>query len=152
ASKYQRPREVARRPYGAVAAGSCSTYRFPPWKRISTDIQENVQPLPDDFSSFLLNSFRKNAKRGQSVGVARTNSLVRDNSHCWLTNRTNAAAAISTASRIPATNETTRCRLALTLFDPALFCAAPMPNQNRRLPIDDTDLPPFCGDSLFIGR
>ena len=58
ASKYPRPREVARRPRGALAAGSCSTYRFP-WERVSADIKENVQPLPDDFSSFLLNSFRK---------------------------------------------------------------------------------------------
>src|SRR5262249_29108339 len=58
ASKYQRPREVARRPRGALAAGSCSTYRFPPWERVSAEIKENVQPLPDDFS-VLLFSFRK---------------------------------------------------------------------------------------------
>jgi hypothetical protein len=30
---------------------------------VSADIKENVQPLPDDFSSFLLNSFRKIAMR-----------------------------------------------------------------------------------------
>ena len=33
------------------------------------------------------------------------------------------------------------CRLALSSFDPALFCAAPMPNQKGRLPIDGTSLP-----------
>jgi hypothetical protein len=48
---------VARRPRGALATGS-STYHFP-WKRVSADIKENVQPLPVDFSIFLLNSFRK---------------------------------------------------------------------------------------------
>jgi hypothetical protein len=50
---------VARRQRGALEAGSCLTYRFPPWERVSADIKENVQPLPDDFSSFLLDSFRK---------------------------------------------------------------------------------------------
>jgi hypothetical protein len=34
--------------------------------------------------------------------------------HCWLTNKTNAPAAINRASRIPATSETTQCRLGLT--------------------------------------
>ena len=55
ASKYRRPREVARRPRGALAAGSCSTYRFP-WEMVSADIKESVQPLPDEFLRFLLNS------------------------------------------------------------------------------------------------
>ena len=32
---------------------------FSPWERVSADIKENIQPLPDDFSSFLPNSFRK---------------------------------------------------------------------------------------------
>ena len=58
ASKYPRPREVARRPRGALAAGYCSTYCFP-WEGVSADIKANVQPLLDDFSSFMLNSFRK---------------------------------------------------------------------------------------------
>jgi hypothetical protein len=43
---------VARRPRGALEAGSCLTYRFSPWERVSADIKENVQPLPDDFLSF----------------------------------------------------------------------------------------------------
>src|SRR6516225_10460372 len=55
--------------------------------------------------------------------------------HCWLTNRIKAPAAINRASRIPATSETTQCRLGLTSFDPAPFCAAPRPNQNRSLSI-----------------
>src|SRR6516164_7168211 len=39
--------------------------------------------------------------------------------HCWLTNRIKAPAAINRASRIPATSETTQCRLGLTrLFAP----------------------------------
>src|SRR6516225_2526745 len=41
--------------------------------------------------------------------------------HRWLTNRINAPAAISRASRIPTTNEITGCRLGLTSFDPAPF-------------------------------
>jgi hypothetical protein len=49
--------------------------------------------------------------------------------HCWLTNKT----PINTAIRIPTTSETTQCRLGLTTFDPAPFCAAPIPNQNRSL-------------------
>jgi hypothetical protein len=55
--------------------------------------------------------------------------------HCWLTNRIKAPAAINRASRIPATSETTQCRLGLTSFDPAPFCAAPRPNQKRSLSI-----------------
>jgi hypothetical protein len=43
-------------------------------------------------------------------------------------------APINRASRIPTTNETAQCRL-IVGFDPAPFCAAPMPNQKRRLPI-----------------
>src|SRR5262249_31429360 len=38
ASKYQRPREAARRPRGALAAGSCSTYLFP-WEKVSADLK-----------------------------------------------------------------------------------------------------------------
>src|SRR5262249_49674852 len=53
--------------------------------------------------------------------------------HCWLTNRRNAPTPINTASRIPTTSETTQCRLGLTSFDPAPFCAAPRPDQNRSL-------------------
>src|SRR6266478_8175821 len=55
--------------------------------------------------------------------------------HCWLTNKIKAPAAINRASRIPATSETTQCRLGLTSFDPAHFCAAPIPNQKRSLSI-----------------
>ena len=53
--------------------------------------------------------------------------------HCWLTNKIKAPAVINTASGIPATSETTQCRLGLTSFDP--FCAAPRPNQKRSLSI-----------------
>ncbi len=52
--------------------------------------------------------------------------------------RINAPAAINTAIRTPTTNDVTGCRLGLTSFDPALFCAAPMPNQKRSLSIDAT--------------
>jgi hypothetical protein len=54
--------------------------------------------------------------------------------HFWLTNRINAPAAITRAIRIPTINEATQCRRSMG-FDPAPFCAAPMPNQKRRLPI-----------------
>src|SRR5262245_26583375 len=47
----------------------------------------------------------------------------------------NAPAAINRESRIPATNEITQCRLSVRLFDPAPFCAAPIPNQKRSLSI-----------------
>jgi len=53
---------------------------------------------------------------------------------CWLTNRKNIPTAINAANRIPTTNETTGCRLAVG-FDPAPFCAAPRPNQKRSLSI-----------------
>src|SRR5215831_19347141 len=56
--------------------------------------------------------------------------------HFWLTNKTNAPAAINRASRVPTANETTGCRLGLASLDLALFCAAPIPNQNRSLSID----------------
>src|SRR5262249_40358231 len=55
--------------------------------------------------------------------------------HCWLTNKINNPAASNGASTIPTTNEITRCRLGLTSFDLAPFCAAPMPNQKRSLSI-----------------
>jgi len=53
--------------------------------------------------------------------------------HCWLTNKIKAPAAINRASRIPATSAITQCRLGLTSFDLAPFCAAPRPNQKRSL-------------------
>src|SRR5262245_30797814 len=56
--------------------------------------------------------------------------------HCWLTNRTKAPAAITTAIRTPMTNDVTGWRLGLPSFDLAPFCAAPMPNQKRSLSID----------------
>src|SRR6266545_2990069 len=55
--------------------------------------------------------------------------------HFWLTNRINAPAAINSAIRIPTTSEATQCRRSIG-FDPAPSCAAPMPNQKRRLSID----------------
>src|SRR5262245_34898893 len=64
-----------------------------------------------------------------------TKSLALDKSHCWLTNRINAPATINGASRIPTTNEMTGCRLSGG-FDPAPFCAAPSPNQERSLSIE----------------
>ena len=36
----------------------CSTYCFP-WEWVSADLEANIQPLLDDFSSFMLNSFPK---------------------------------------------------------------------------------------------
>src|SRR6266481_5908613 len=46
------------------------------------------------------------------------------------------AATISRAIRTPTTNDVTGCRLGLTSFDLAPFCAAPIPNQKRSLSID----------------
>ena len=55
--------------------------------------------------------------------------------HCWwLTNRRDIQTAINRATRIPTTNDEARCRRSMG-SDPAPFCAAPMPNQKRRLPI-----------------
>jgi hypothetical protein len=54
--------------------------------------------------------------------------------HFWLTNRINIPTAINRASRIPTTNERARFRRS-SGFDPAPFCAAPMPNQKRSLSI-----------------
>ena len=54
------------------------------------------------------------------------------NPHCWLTSNIKAPTLINTAIRIPTTNETTQCRRSVD-FDPAPFCAAPIPNQKRRL-------------------
>src|SRR6266478_7757945 len=56
--------------------------------------------------------------------------------HFWLTNKIKAPTAINTAIRTPTTNDVTGCRLGLTSFDLALFCAAPIPNQKRSLSID----------------
>ena len=44
ANKCQRLREVARLPRGALAAGSCSTYRFPQ-ERVSADLKEVQSPV-----------------------------------------------------------------------------------------------------------
>jgi hypothetical protein len=49
----------------------------------------------------------------------------------WLTNRRNIPTVINAVAKIPTTNDTTQCRLTVG-FDPAPFCAAPMPNQKRR--------------------
>ena len=54
--------------------------------------------------------------------------------HCWLTNRRNNPTPINSAIRIPTTSEATQC-LSTVGFDPAPFCAAPMPNQKRSLSI-----------------
>jgi hypothetical protein len=53
----------------------------------------------------------------------------------WLTNRRNIPTIITAATRAPTTSETTQFR-GLMGFDPAPFCAAPSPNQNRSLPIE----------------
>jgi hypothetical protein len=55
--------------------------------------------------------------------------------HCWLTNRINIPTAINRASRVPTANDRARLRRS-SGFDPAPFCAAPMPSQKSRLPID----------------
>jgi hypothetical protein len=52
----------------------------------------------------------------------------------WLTNRRNIPTAINSATRVPTINEATQCRGSMGI-GPAPFCAAPMPNQKRRLPI-----------------
>jgi hypothetical protein len=69
--------------------------------------------------------------------------------HCWLTNRKNDPAAINRAIRIPTTSEATQCRRSMG-FDPAPFCAAPMPNQKRRLPIDL--IPRYSQNGLGLHR
>src|SRR6516165_4780386 len=71
----------------------------------------------------------------QGQGESPTKSVPCGGGHCWLTNRKNIPAAINRASRVPTTNEVTGCRLGLTAFDPAPFCAAPIPNQKRSLSI-----------------
>ena len=53
--------------------------------------------------------------------------------HCWLTNRKNIPATIARAIRIPTTNASSGCRAGFRPFDPAPFCAAPMPSQKGRL-------------------
>src|SRR5262245_53537569 len=55
--------------------------------------------------------------------------------HCWLTDRINIPTAINRASRVPTASERARFRRS-SGFDPAPFCAAPMPSQKSRLPID----------------
>ena len=55
--------------------------------------------------------------------------------HLWLTNKKNIPTAITSTIKIPTTSEATQCRR-LMGFDPAPFCAAPMPSQKKRLPID----------------
>src|SRR5262245_62169384 len=55
--------------------------------------------------------------------------------HCWLTNRINIPTVINRASRVPTANDRARLRR-YSGFDPAPFCAAPMPSQKNRLPID----------------
>src|SRR5215467_13526454 len=73
--------------------------------------------------------------RCPSTGPPQQSNLSRHRAHCWLTKRINAPAAINRASIVPTTNETTQCRLGLTSFGLAPFCAAPMPNQKRSLSI-----------------
>ena len=50
------------------------------WERVSADIKENVQPLPDDFSSFLLKFISKNSnvRSGQRGGLYRFASRLID--------------------------------------------------------------------------
>jgi hypothetical protein len=55
--------------------------------------------------------------------------------HCWLTNRINIPTAIKRPTRLPTTNDRARLRR-FSGFDPAPFCAAPMPSQKSRLPIE----------------
>src|SRR5262245_32796595 len=52
----------------------------------------------------------------------------------WLTNRRKDPTIINAATRVPTTSDTTQCRCTVG-FDPAAFCAAPMPNQKRSLSI-----------------
>src|SRR5215475_4259397 len=52
----------------------------------------------------------------------------------WLTNRRRAPTIINAATRVPTTSETTQFHCTVG-FDPAAFCAAPMPNQKRSLSI-----------------
>ena len=47
------PRRPTMKATRCGAASVRLTYRFPPWERVSADIKENIQPLSDDFSSFL---------------------------------------------------------------------------------------------------
>ena len=52
----------------------------------------------------------------------------------WLTKTRKTTAPINVATKVPTTSETTQFRLSIG-FDPAAFCAAPMPNQKRSLSI-----------------
>ena len=81
-------------------------------------------------ASSIWSSTQGNGNGSRDAMVALSGPLYR-----WLTNRIKAPTPINTAIRIPTINEVTGCRCSIG-FDPALFCAAPMPNQKRRLLID----------------
>ena len=76
-------------------------------------------------------------------GEANDGSLAR--LHCWLTNRKTIPATIARAIRIPTTNASSGCRAGFRPFDPAPFCAAPMPSQKGRLLIASTQANPQGG-------
>jgi hypothetical protein len=61
---------------------------------------------------------------------------LRDLHSFWLTSDKNIPTIINAAMRVPTTSETTQFRLSARGFDPAPFCAAPMPNQKRSLSIE----------------
>jgi hypothetical protein len=60
---------------------------------------------------------------------------LRDLHSFWLTSNKNIPTIINAAMRVPTISETTQFRRSIG-FDPALFCAAPIPNQKRSLSID----------------
>jgi hypothetical protein len=72
------------------------------------------------------------AAASSHLGPPRWKADLRKLHSFWLTNRKNIPTATNAATRVPTTNDTTQCR-GLVAFDPAPFCAAPMPNQKRSL-------------------
>src|SRR6516162_3943329 len=84
---------------------------------------------------FCLGRVREFTTKQRALRWSSTKSLALHKPHCWLTNKRNIPTAINRASRIPTASEITQCRLGLTSFDLAPFCAAPRPNQKRRLPM-----------------
>ena len=81
-------------------------------------------------------------------GEANDGSLAR--LHCWLTNRKTIPATIARAIRIPTTNASSECRAGFRPFDPAPFCAAPMPSQKGRLLIASSQANPHVAKGYVL--
>jgi hypothetical protein len=113
------------------------------WRKAAQELRQHPSPSQEQPPSQKLQaqhpaSHPKREGRQPWQGQLPTKTLGRalHKRHCWLTNRKNIPTTIARAIRIPTTSEIIGCRLGLSPFDPAPFCAAPRPSQNGRLPID----------------